>query len=451
MARILTTFLSFMAVSLLLISQLFAADENKHESIRGKIHALNQLASIEAEKEDFKTSMQLCQTALDLSKKYGFLDESALANENLGTNYIGLSNKPVAIQHFEEAVRLNEKLGNKEQSLQLYKKIADLLVQIGNYQKSLEYLTTYENLEDSILKARQQTRIAGLETRYAKKIAATESLLVIAQQEKQKANNTFLVAAFILLLAIAAALTIAIQKHLQVKRYFLRLNEQKDRMFSLISHGLRGPIGSVKGIFDLIVEQDMDDPKELKSILNESREVVDSSFNLLENLLNWSKSQTGNLTVNPQRINIGSLVNENLMLFTSSIKHKSFTIENQVNDNHYAYADKEMITIVIRNILSNAMKFTRTAGRITLYSQITKDKLLLTITDTGVGMTREMIDEIMEEDPAAIGYHEATYEKNRGIGLKICKDFLQKNKGKLAIESSPNQGSRFLIYLPAGA
>ena len=150
-------------------------------------------------------------------------------------------------------------------------------------------------------------------------------------------------------------------------------------------------------------------------------------------------------------ISISSLVKENLMLFTSSIKHKNFTIENQVNENHYAFADMEMINIVIRNILSNSVKFTRTAGKITLYTQVAKDKLLLTVSDTGVGMTKEMIEEIMEDDPIAMGYTKENYEKDRGIGLKICKDFLLKNQGRLSIESSPNQGSRFFIYLPLSA
>ncbi|WP_163717429.1 ATP-binding protein [Mangrovibacterium lignilyticum] len=451
MARSLKTFLLFIAVSLFWTPLLFAANENGLENIREKINALNELAGMEADNENFMTSMQLSQTALDLSQKYGLLGEAALANENLAKNYFGFDNKPKAIECYEEAIRLNEKLGDKENSLRLHKKVSDILMQSGNFQRSLAHLQDYQNLKDSLTTASQKTQIAGLKNQFEEEISNTENRLIAVQQEKQKANDIFLITAIGLLVLVAIALIIAVQKHLQVKRYFLRLNEQKDRMFSLISHGLRGPIGSVKGIFDLIVEQDMDDPKELKSILNESREVVDSSFNLLENLLNWSKSQTGNLSVNPQKISIGSLVKENLMLFTSSIKHKNFTIENHVDDNHYAYADMEMINIVIRNIISNSVKFTRTSGKISLYSQVAKDRLLLTVADTGVGMSRDMIDEIMEDDPIAIGYNEANYEKDRGIGLKICKDFLQKNKGKLGIESSPNQGSRFFIYLPLSA
>lgn len=431
--------------------QLYAANNEDSKDIRDKIHALNELAALEADNENFMSSMQLSQTALDLSQKYGMLEEAALANENLAINYIGFDNPNRAIEYFEEAVRLYGKLNNKEKSLALHRKLANILSDQGKYQASLEHIQAYQNLKDSITELKQKEQIASLEEGFAKEIAETENRLIAIQSEKQQTNDMLLVVSLGLLLLAVIALVIAVRKHLQVKRYFLRLNEQKDRMFSLISHGLRGPIGSVKGIFDLIVEQDMDDPKELKTILNESREVVDSSFNLLENLLNWSKSQTGNLTVNPQKISIASLVTENLMLFTSSIKHKNFTIENHVNENHYAFADMEMINIVIRNILSNSVKFTRTAGKITLYSQVAKDKLLLTVADTGVGMTREMIEEIMEDDPIAIGYKEENYEKDRGIGLKICKDFLQKNQGKLSIESSPNQGSRFFIYLPLSA
>jgi len=430
---------------------LWANTDSGNAGIQEKIHALNQLASIEANNENYKSSMQLSQTALELSQKYGILMEMAQANKNLAFNYLNLRNPYKAIDHYQDAIRICEKLDLHSEALWLHKKISELFQQTGNFQASMAHLKSYQNLKDSLATNEQEQQIAGLKQEFENEISETENRFIAIQQEKQYTNNILLIVSLSLLVLALTALAIAVSKHLQVKRYFLRLNEQKDRMFSLISHGLRGPIGSVKGIFDLIVEQDMDDPKELKSILNESREVVDSSFNLLENLLNWSKSQTGDLTVNPQKISIASLVKENLMLFTSSIKHKNFTIENHVNENHFAFADMEMINIVIRNIISNSVKFTRTEGKISLYSQIAKDKLLLTVADTGVGMTREMINEILEDDPIAIGYNEENYEKDRGIGLKICKDFLQKNHGKLSIESSPNQGSRFFIYLPISA
>lgn len=431
------------------VGRVTAADEGSKE-LRNKIHALNELASIESENENFTNSMQLSLSALELSQKYGILEEMALANKNIARNYVGLGNLPKAIEGYEESIRLFEKLDNKQQALDLHRRVADLLVQTGKYELSIEQMKRYQDIKDSLTLSEQKEQIAGLEAKFAREITETENRLQAIKSEKSQTTNIFLIVLLTLLAMMTIALIIAIKKHLQVRRYFLRLNEQKDRMFSLISHGLRGPIGSVKGIFDLIVEQDIDDPKELKAILNESREVVDSSFNLLENLLNWSKSQSGALTVNPQKISIGSLVKENLMLFTSSIKHKNFTIENRVDDNHYAWADLDMINIVIRNIISNSVKFTRTAGRITLYSQIAKDRLLITVADTGVGMTRELIEEIMEDDPVAIG-HEDNFDKDRGIGLKICKEFLLKNQGKLSIESSPNEGSRFFIYLPISA
>lgn len=452
MTRRLQHFIRCILVILLGLTNLAVADADTdgRKAISEKIHAINELAGIEAENENYTNSLQLSQTALDLSSKYGILDESALANQNLAKNYLALNNKYKAIGYLEESIRLYEKLGKDQQAMELHRQAAELFSQSGNYQASLQHTKRFQEIKDSLSESQQEKQIAGLKEQFSQEISATEDRLAAVQSDKQKTTGVFLVIALVLLFLVAAALVIAIKKHMQVKRYFLRLNEQKDRMFSLISHGLRGPIGSVKGIFDLIVEQELDDPKELKSILNESREVVDSSFNLLENLLNWSKSQTGNLTVNPQKISIGSLVKENLMLFTSSIKHKNFTIENHVDDNHYAFADQEMVNIVIRNIISNSVKFTRTAGKISIYSQIAKDKLLLTVADTGVGMTRELIEEIMEDDAVTFS-NDANYEKDRGIGLKICKDFLQKNQGKLSIESSPNEGSRFFIYLPISA
>ncbi|MCW0483734.1 sensor histidine kinase [Gaoshiqia sediminis] len=419
--------------------------------IKANISSLNKLAAAESEKENYPTSFQLSSAALDLSLKYGLLDEAIIAYENLGNYYLTYRNITQGLNNLNEAIRLSEKLGQHEKALHLHKKTAGILKQIGDYRNSLEHLDRYQALQDSLSELDKNNQLAGLEQKYSDEQAASQAQLMEARSETQHVIRLSLLIAAGLILLVAVAWTVALKKHREVKRYFLKLNEQKDRMFSLISHGLRGPIGSVKGIFDLIVEQDLEDPQELKSILYESREVVDSSFNLLENLLNWSKSQTGQLTVNPQKISIASLVKENLQLFTSSIKHKNFVIENQVDENHFAYADMEMVNVVVRNILSNSVKFTRTAGKISLHSQVAKGKLLLTVSDTGVGMTPEMIEDIMEDDPIALGPAEANYDKDRGIGLKICKDFLERNSGGLSIESSPNNGSRFMIYLPLSA
>ncbi|WP_423128558.1 ATP-binding protein [Gaoshiqia sp. Z1-71] len=430
-----------------------SAQENTDSAagIKDNISSLNKLALLEAEKENYPTSFQLSNAALELSLKYGLLEEAVTAYENLGNYYLTQRNIAQGLKNFQEAIRLSEKLGKSEKTVLLYKKVSDLFGQNFDFKNSLEHYKRYQTIKDSLASLENNRQLAMLQEKFEQEKAESEKDLMDVRSERQKATGVFLVIAVILLILVAFALVVALKKHKQVKRYLIKLNEQKDRMFSLISHGLRGPIGSVKGIFDLIVEQDLEDPKELKSILHESREVVDSSFNLLENLLNWSKSQTGNLSVNPQKISMASLVKENLSLFTSSIKHKNFTIENKVDENHFAWADQEMMNVVIRNILSNSVKFTRTEGRISLDTKVTKDKLLLTVSDTGVGMTREMIDDIMENDTIGMGKVDANYEKDRGIGLKICKEFLEKNQGKLSIESSPNKGSRFIIYLPLSA
>ncbi len=419
--------------------------------LKNNITSLNKLATTEAEKENHTTSFQLSSTALELSLKYGVLNEAITAYENLANYYFNFRNTSLGLKNLNEAIRLAEKLEQSEKALQLHKKAAVILQQAGDYRNSLEHTNRYQTLKDSLTANEQRKELAALEGKYLTEHQANLAQLTEAQNRNQQLihHSLLLAAGLILLMAIIAS--VALRKHREVKRYLLKLNEQKDRMFSLISHGLRGPIGSVKGIFDLIIDQDLEDPKELKNILCESREVVDSSFNLLENLLNWSKSQTGQLTVNPQKISMASLVKENLQLFTSAIKHKDFTIENQVDENHFAYADLEMVNVVVRNILSNSVKFTRTAGKISLQTQITKGKLLLTVSDTGVGMSHEIIDEIMKKDPIALGPAEANFDKDRGIGLKICKDFLERNSGRLSIESSPNKGSRFLIYLPISA
>ncbi len=445
----------FLVFGIFLGLNVYASDQkgqsNFQADMRTKIRSLNTLATDEIKTENYQTGLQLSNSALELSLKYGLLEEAITAYENLGDYYLAFRNNSQSLKNLDEAIRLSEKLGMTGKALYLHKKVADILDRNYDFKNSLAHYKRYESLKDSLREIEKTNELTALQKKFELEKAESETRLIATKSESQKSTGVLLVITLGLLLLVAGALVVALNKHRQVKRYLLKLNEQKDRMFSLISHGLRGPIGSVKGIFDLIVEQDLEDPNELKSILYESREVVDSSFNLLENLLNWSKSQTGKLTVNPQKISIAGLVKENLLLFSSSIKHKNFKVTNEVDETHFAFADMEMVNVVIRNILSNSVKFTRSEGAISLQSQVMKDKLLLTVTDTGVGMTREMIEDILEDDVITVSGTDANYEKDRGIGLRICKDFLERNQGKLSIESAPNKGSRFLIYLPVSA
>ena len=179
----------------------------------------------------------------------------------------------------------------------------------------------------------------------------------------------------------------------------------------------------------------------------------DNAFNLLENLMNWAKSQSGGIICRPQHENIHSLIKSVLTLFAMQADSKNITLEFADHEEVYGLFDPELISVVIRNLVSNALKFTPHGGTVTVKAykvtnQFDEKRAVIEISDTGTGMSSEIIDNLLNKS-----IHFTTYgtdnEKGSGLGFQLCKEFITMNKGQITIESSPGEGSSFLINLPA--
>lgn len=225
----------------------------------------------------------------------------------------------------------------------------------------------------------------------------------------------------------------------------LALNQLKDKMFSIIAHDLRGPIMNLKEIMSLFDQHIITD-EELKTHLPLINADIKSTASLLENLLFWSRTQLKGERVNPEYINLHilSLVQSNLL--DSLIKEKSLTLINQIPENTTVYADKNMIELVIRNILSNAIKYCNTSNVITLSSRLVGNYYITDITDTGIGISEENIDKLFGMN----NYSTAgtNLEKGTGLGLLLCKEFIEKNNGEIWVKSELGKGSTFSFSLP---
>ncbi|MEI6091393.1 MAG: PAS domain-containing sensor histidine kinase [bacterium] len=227
-----------------------------------------------------------------------------------------------------------------------------------------------------------------------------------------------------------------------------KLNDEKDKFFSIISHDLKSPFNSIVGFSDLLVEQARE--KNLEGIeqfadiiLQSSRRVMD----LLSNLMEWSRSQTGRINYNPEYFEMVSLINEAFLLLKDTADHKSITIYKAIPRNVPVFADKDMISTVIRNLISNAIKFTTNGGNIIIKIEQKPNELLVSVRDTGVGIPIELQDELF-----MIDHNQSTQgtnnEKGTGLGLILCKDFVEKHGGKLWVESEEGKGSTFYFTLP---
>ncbi len=227
------------------------------------------------------------------------------------------------------------------------------------------------------------------------------------------------------------------------------INATKDKFFSIIAHDLRSPFNSIVGLSNYLVENiNEKNYTETEKFANLILQSSDKAMGLLSNLMVWAQAQSGKLEFNPEFFEIGPLVKENIQLLNGIAEQKSIVIKNAVSIGLKGYADKEMINTIIRNLLSNALKFTGTNGKIVISGDDSKpDFITVRISDEGVGISPERIGKIFDitENHSTPGTHN---EKGTGLGLILCKEFITKNNGKIWVESTQGAGSTFSFSLP---
>jgi len=229
--------------------------------------------------------------------------------------------------------------------------------------------------------------------------------------------------------------------------HLTELNALKDKMFSVIGHDLRSPLSSVKMTLEFLSETATTGNEELAETIGIIMQTTDEIFGLLENLLGWAKSQSGNLSLNKEEIKLEETIQNIYRLNKSNFDNKQITFTSKVKDEDVAFADLNTLKIVLRNLLSNAIKFTPNNKTIEVLTEQLDDKIQILVRDTGVGIPKDKVDKLFNSNE-----HFTTYGTNQeagsGLGLLLCKDFTERNNGKIWVESEEGKGSTFFIELP---
>ncbi len=225
-------------------------------------------------------------------------------------------------------------------------------------------------------------------------------------------------------------------------------NATKDKFFSIIAHDLKNPFNALVGITKILLNDyerfDAEKKKELIQMLYDSSQ---QGYKLLENLLSWSRIQTGRMTWNPEHIDLFTYTFESMTLLKTAAENKCLSLISEIEKNTMLYADANMVTMVMRNLVSNAIKFTPEKGEVRITSKTVGDDEQVMISDTGIGIKAQDIDRLFRID-----MHHSTPgtadEQGTGLGLILCKEFVEKNGGKIWAESEFGKGSRFIFSIP---
>ncbi len=399
--------------------------------------------------------------ALKLIEETGIKDEKPLALINKA-RVLGVwrMNKPQeAIKMAYEALELATKMQIRIYIFMATNVLHENYYAINDYKNAYKYLTNSANLFNQLRS--ENTTIKLQSTNIHKKIEAREKEI----QHKKNQQKILLISIFALTVLFSLFIIVLMVKNQKQKKLLLDLHEksliisnqnnelhsliaEKDRLFSIIGHDLRTPFNSILGFGELIYEDSNQLTKE--EIQTYSSYIVQSSKNtlyLLENLLIWAKLQQNRIVFDPKELNLQKVINEVVLLLREPLKDKLITLNNNISDFSFVFADEEMLKTIFRNIIGNAIKFSYKNGTIDISSSETGSVTKISIQDHGIGMKFEDLEKLYQFDATVIRTGTQN-EKGSGMGLIISKEIVEKHGGTIWVESTEGVGTTFFFTIP---
>lgn len=350
-----------------------------------------------------------------------------------------------------------------------YEYLSDCYEAMGDFKTALQYKSLLFSMNDFIINEKTEQQLLETQDRYMieKREAQIEKLemdRVLREEEisKQKIIKNFLFVVVVLCLFIVGIVIYFLlkqkrtNKKLEVANSLVNtqnlelqdLNATKDKFFSIISHDLKGPLNSLTSFSSLLINHtDSLSKEEIKMFALDFDKSLKNLFSLLENLLEWSRSQTGNIEFTPEPFDLSLLLEENKELLKAQAQNKKITLAYENGTPQMVSAHKNSVNTVVRNLISNAIKFTPEDGTVAMELTKLDTDVVVSVTDTGVGMPPEVIRKLFRIDSKHSTKGTAN-EKGTGLGLILCKEFIEKNGGRIWVKSKEGQGSAFYFSLP---
>ncbi len=478
---------------------------------RGITYSLNDISNLYIQQKEFAKAQEIASKGLNLSKEIGLTDQIKQNLLSLSEASEGLGQYDRALSYFKQYKAYSDTVYNieKEQDIsrsmlerkmleneqlqkdnilktatikmeQLAKDEKAHQLKVLEKQAEVERLLALANQElsmrksDSLRNLAQKSHLENDKLLITKQKLSAEAKAKQVELEKNRKEATFYVTLIGLLLVSLSLIGLftyslfksrqkekrskellqsqkeqlqQVKEQLQVKATHLEhSNHSKDRIFAIVAHDLRSPLATLKNILDLRESNDLT-PDELDEMLPLMSNEIDNSLELTEEILYWAKSQMGDSSINLTRVNLTDLLNEQAKRFENAAKAKGITIEVSCTSCEcMVFADINMLRTIVRNLLSNAIKYCKSNDSITLSAQRNEKHTLISISDTGIGIPPENREKLF--GLSTFTTRGTANEKGSGLGLTLCRDFVEKNKGRIWVESKEGKGSTFYFTLP---
>lgn len=376
-------------------------------------------------------------------------------------------NSKKAFELAQRAIQIFEKLENHQWLVRCHQLMASLYKESGNLNKAIIELELVSFHKDQLSSSEKSGQIEEMQALY--ELSSKEKTILLLENENklkaQQVTNQRLVAAFLIAGIVLLVFFIFFlmrlrtvqqranqelteqKKEIQTQAENLEhLNNLKTKLFSVISHDLRGPISNIKVLFSMIANQSLT-KEEFLGLSVKLKSTVDNTHRTLENLLNWCLTQMDGIKTDVKRVELVLAIDEACKLLEDTAASKKIKFQKEISPDAVVLADSNQVQLILRNLIHNAIKFSKPESNVQILATHVGDFWRVAIQDSGTGMSNQEISMLLHAQIQFTKYG-TNQEKGTGLGLMLCKEFIKQNNGKLEIESAFNQGTSVSFYLP---
>jgi len=428
------------------------------------IDVTNNYGTIAYEQADLVKSLDYYEKALNLYQAINDRKGVAMAYNNIGLVYLDKNEYEKSISYFKKALALATELKMHDFVGDIYSNLTIYYKQLKDYKNAFYCYDRFNIIYDSLAGEKKNKMIYQIQAKYklGKNTRELEALRLKNQSQldaidSAKSIQIYLVAITILVVILMIATFYLLFKEKNLARELkdktseLReLNASKDKFFSIIAHDLKNPFNvlvSYTGI--LKTDLELFTPEQLKQIISDLNEASENGYNLLQNLLLWTRSQTNRIHVLKSNFVLNTIFKDVKALAELNLIDKKQTLLMEVDPDLVVYADKDMIAVVMRNLVFNAIKFSPKGSEIHVRTSLVGLTVRVDVIDTGIGISEENIKKLFIIDKNVMTQG-TEGETGSGLGLVLCKEFIEKNDGHIQVESKLGEGSVFSFFFPIG-
>ena len=421
-------------------------------------------------------SLDYQKKALDISRKLGNKAMMATIYTNLGKTYLETKNHQQAFDAFQKSLDLSTEVNSLPDLQENYQYLAEYYDIQRDYKQALHFYRLFTSTKDSINSQEAMIRIKEMESLSQAQAMQQEIELLrkdneISNLKATRLKNTIFFFAAVSLMIIFVFVVYYQKNRLKrettrlleeknkllekanlklqnSEKHLKELNSTKDKFFSIIGHDLRNPLNALLGFSELISGNSRDYTSEeiqrYSKIINEAAKNIHL---LIENLLEWSRSQSGNIDYQPEKTDLWPMVSEIFKVFEIHADKKGVNLVSEIPEDISVIADRNLLSTILRNLINNAVKFTSNGGQVRIFCEQNGSEIIISVEDTGIGMSEKQLDNLfrLNDNVTMPGTSE---EKGTGLGLILCKEFVDMHKGKIWASSKPKEGSTFSFTLP---